>query len=179
MNCSFVCLSAHLKKTSFCASMAESDRSRSPVPGRNRAEPRAPVPPVRQELPFFPRWCGPMQTAVWHSQQMSRPQSRPQFRPQFNIQQSGAYLLNQSTGQTLCHPAGHMAQSTLPTSTSIVTSTYSGIFNSTSLDYSTLLTYHAVSTDSSCLTQHSIDPFVPTSSCRHSTYDITRRSYDI
>ena len=79
--------------------MADSDRSRSPVPGRNRAEPRVPVPPVRQELPFFPRWCGPMQTAVWHSQQMSRPQSRPQFRPQFNMQQSGAYLMNQSTSQ--------------------------------------------------------------------------------
>ena len=66
---------------------------------RNRAEPRAPVPLVRQELPFFPRWCGPMQTAVWHSQHMSRPQSRPQFRPQFNLQQSGAYLLNQSASQ--------------------------------------------------------------------------------
>jgi hypothetical protein len=65
------------KEDIVCASMAESDRSRSPVPGRNRAEPRAPVPPVRQELPFFPRWCGPMQTAVWHSQQMSRPQHRP------------------------------------------------------------------------------------------------------
>ena len=43
--------------------MAESDRSRSPVPGRNRAEPGNPRPPVRQELPFFPRWCGPMQSA--------------------------------------------------------------------------------------------------------------------
>ena len=97
-SCSFVFLQRS-KKTSFCAPMAESDRSRSPVPGRNRAEPRAPVPPVRHELPFFPRWCGPMQTAVWHSQQMSRPQSRPQFRPQFNLQQSGAHLLNQSTSQ--------------------------------------------------------------------------------
>ena len=76
--------------------MADSDRSRSPVPGRNRAEPRGPVQPVRQELPFFPRWCGPMQAAVWHSQQMSR----PQFRPQFNMQQSGAYFSNQSTSQT-------------------------------------------------------------------------------
>ena len=76
--------------------MADSDRSRSPVPGRNRAEPRGPVQPVRQELPFFPRWCGPMQAAVWHSQQMSW----PQFRPQFNMQQSGAYPSNQSMSQT-------------------------------------------------------------------------------
>ena len=76
-------------------SMADSDRSRSPVPGRNRSEPRGPVQPVRQELPFFPRWCGPMQAAVWHSQQMSR----PQFRPQFNMQQSGAYMPNRSMNQ--------------------------------------------------------------------------------
>ena len=75
--------------------MADSDRSRSPVPGRNRSEPRGPVQPVRQELPFFPRWCGPMQAAVWHSQQMSR----PQFRPQFTMQQSGAYMPNRSMNQ--------------------------------------------------------------------------------
>ena len=77
--------------------MAESDRSRSPVPGRNRAEPGNPRPPVRQELPFFPRWCGPMQSAIWHSQQMSRPQSRPQFQPQFNVRQPGPYMMSQST----------------------------------------------------------------------------------
>ena len=39
-----------------CALMAESDRSRSPVPGRNRADPGAAAQPVRQELPFFPRY---------------------------------------------------------------------------------------------------------------------------
>ena len=75
--------------------MADSDRLRSPIPGRNRAEPRAPDPPARPELPFFPRWCGPMQSAVWHSNHMSR----PQFRPQFNLQQSGAYFMNPSTNQ--------------------------------------------------------------------------------
>ena len=84
---------------SLFAPMADSDRSRSPIPGRNRAEPRVPDPPVRQELPFFPRWCGPMQAAVWHSTHMSRPQSRPQFRPQFNLQQSGAYPMSPSTCQ--------------------------------------------------------------------------------
>ena len=80
----------------FCATMAESDRSRSPVPGRNRADPGAPAQPVRQELPFFPRWCGPMQTAIWQSQRMSRPQSRPPFRPQFNMPQPGPYFGNPS-----------------------------------------------------------------------------------
>ena len=79
--------------------MAESDRSRSPVPCRNRAEPRVPEPAVRPELPFFPRWCGPMQAAVWHSTQMSRPQSRPQFRPQLNMFQLGPYAMNQSMSQ--------------------------------------------------------------------------------
>ena len=70
--------------------MADSDRSRSPVPGRNRSEPSGPA-----QLPFFPRWCGPMQAAVWHSEQMSR----PQFRPQFTTQQSGAYMPNRSMHQ--------------------------------------------------------------------------------
>ena len=76
--------------------MAESDRSRSPVPGRNRAEPGPQSSQVRQELPFFPRWCGPMQSAIWHSQQMSGPQSRPQFRLQFNVRQPGPYVVNHS-----------------------------------------------------------------------------------
>ena len=75
--------------------MADSDRSRSPMPGRNRSEPHGPAQPVRQELSFFPRWCGPMQAAVWHSQQMSR----PQFRRQFTMQQSGPYMPNRSTHQ--------------------------------------------------------------------------------
>ena len=70
--------------------MADSDRSGSPMPGRNRSEPRGPAQPVRQELPFFPRWCGPMQAAVLHSQQMSR----PQFRPQWAMNQSGPYMQN-------------------------------------------------------------------------------------
>ena len=55
-----------------------------------------------KELPFFPRWCGPMQTAIWHSQQMSR----PQFRPQFNLQQSGPYFLNQSISQNSATQSG-------------------------------------------------------------------------
>ena len=86
--------------------MAESDRSRSPVPGRNRADPGAPAQPVRQELPFFPRWCGPMQTAIWQSQRMSRPQSRPQFRPQFNMQQPGPYFGNPSMSQFSASQSG-------------------------------------------------------------------------
>ena len=75
--------------------MADSDRSRSPVPGCNRSEPPGPAQPMRQDLPFFPRWCGPMQAAVWHSQQMSR----PQFRPQLASNQSGPYMQNRSFHQ--------------------------------------------------------------------------------
>ena len=37
---------------------------------------------------------------------MSRPQSRPQFRPQFNLQQSGAYCLNQSISQNSATQSG-------------------------------------------------------------------------
>ena len=84
--------------------MAESDRSRSPAPGRNRAEPEPSRPPVRQDLPFFPRWCGPMQSAIWHSQQMLRPQSRPQFQPQFNIRQPGPYMMTTSTDPSASMP---------------------------------------------------------------------------
>ena len=41
--------------------MAESDRSRSPAPARNRGEQRGLDAGVRPELPFFPRWVTPMQ----------------------------------------------------------------------------------------------------------------------
>ena len=57
--------------------MAESDRSRSPVPLRNRLEPRGQVP--APALPFFPRWCGPMSASVRHFQNMPRPQQRPNW----------------------------------------------------------------------------------------------------
>ena len=86
--------------------MAESDRSRSPVPSRNRVEPRGQEQGVRPGLPFFPRWVAPMQAAVWHSTQMSRPQSRPQFSPQFNVFQSGPYMMNQAMGSRPNHPQG-------------------------------------------------------------------------
>ena len=33
-------------------------------PGRNRAEPRVQAQSVRPDLPFLPRWCGPMQAAI-------------------------------------------------------------------------------------------------------------------
>ena len=78
--------------------MAESDRSRSPVPARNRGEQRGQEQGVRPELPFFPRWVTPMQAAVWHSTQMSRPQSRPQFSPQFTGVRPGPYMMNQAMG---------------------------------------------------------------------------------
>ena len=86
--------------------MAESDRSRSPVPGRSRADPGAAAQQVRQELPFFPRWCGPMQSAIWQSQRMPRPQFRPQYRPQFNMPQSGPYVGNPSMSQSPTSQSG-------------------------------------------------------------------------
>ena len=75
----------------------------------------------------------------------------------------------------LSHSIGHLATSTVSIGTSIVTSTHLGISIST---HSTVLTYLALSTYSSCLTQHSIDPFVPTSSSWYSIHELTRRSYN-
>ena len=69
--------------------MAESDRSRSPAPSRNRLEPRGQAPPLPPELPFFPRWCGPMNASVRHFQNMSRPQNRPTWP----MNQSGPYMM--------------------------------------------------------------------------------------
>ena len=67
--------------------MADSDRSRSPVPMRNRLDPRGQAPP--QPPPFFPRWCGPMSAAVRHLQNMPRPQNRPSW----STTQSGPYMM--------------------------------------------------------------------------------------
>ena len=79
--------------------MAESDRSRSPVPSRNRLEPRVQVPPLPPELPFFPRWCGPMNASVRHFQNMSRPQNRPNWP----MNQSGPYMME----RMWCHRSTH------------------------------------------------------------------------
>ena len=68
----------------------------------------------------------------------------------------------------LSYAVGHMAQSTISTGTSIVSSTHSGISISNSSINSTLLTYIAMSTHSSGITQHSIHSFVPTSSSWYS-----------
>ena len=65
--------------------MAESDRSRSPVPARNRSDPRG----QPQPLPLFPRWCGPMSSAVRHLQNMPRPQNRPSWA----ATHSGPYMM--------------------------------------------------------------------------------------
>ena len=55
--------------------MADSDRSRSPLPSRNRQE----QPGQRPALPCFPRWCGPMGSAVRSLSTMPRPQNAPKW----------------------------------------------------------------------------------------------------
>ena len=69
--------------------MADSDRNRSPAPVRNRTEPRGQVHAPRPELPFFPRWRGPMNSSTLHFQNMPRPQSRPQRA----MSQPGPYMM--------------------------------------------------------------------------------------
>ena len=65
--------------------MAASDRSRSPVPARNRLEPHGQRPP----MPFFPCWCGPMGAAVRDLQHMPRPQNQPKW----SLPSSGRYMM--------------------------------------------------------------------------------------
>ena len=78
--------------------MAESDRSRSPMPLRNRLEPRGQVP--APALPFFPRWCGPMSASVRHFQNMSRPQQRPNW----SGNSSGPYMTGRMWSQPPPNP---------------------------------------------------------------------------
>ena len=68
-----------------------------------------------------------------------------------------------------------MAQSTVPTDTSAITSTNSSISSSSSPSHSTLLTHTTLSTNTTSITKHSIRPIISTSSIRHSTNDLTRR----
>ena len=78
----------------------------------------------------------------------------------------------------LRYAVGHMAQSTISTGTSIISSTHSGISISKSSINSTLFTYSAMSTHSSGIAQHSIHSFVPTLSSWYSIYELTRRSHN-
>ena len=77
----------------------------------------------------------------------------------------------------LRYAVGHMAQSTISTGTSIISSTHFGISISKSSINSTLFTYIAMSTHSSGITQHSIHPFVPTASSWYSIHALTRSSH--
>ena len=78
--------------------MAESDRSRSPMPLRNRLEPRGQVP--APALPFFPRWCGPMSASVRHFQNMPRTQQRPNW----SGNSSGPYMTGRMWSQPPPNP---------------------------------------------------------------------------
>ena len=89
------CLGTIINSVDLC-NMADSDRSRSPAPARNRGEQRGLDAGVRPGLPFFPRWVTPMQATVWPSTQMSRPQYRPRFSPQITGFRPGPYMMNQS-----------------------------------------------------------------------------------
>jgi len=57
--------------------MADSDCSRSPSPPCNRQE----QPGQRQAIPCFPRWCGPMGSAVRSLSTMPRLQNVPKWPP--------------------------------------------------------------------------------------------------
>ena len=73
----------------------------------------------------------------------------------------------------LCLPIGHMAQSTISTGTSFISSANLGISISKSPINSTLLTHNALSTHSSGIAQHSIHSIIPASSSWHSLCKLT------
>ena len=147
--------------------MAESDRSRSPVPGRNRADPGAAAQQVRQELPFF-------SAMVWaHAISDLAVTTYATTSVSTSVSSSVQY----ATVGTLCRksihesmlsfPVGHMAQSTISTCTSFISSANLGISISKSSINSTLLTHNAMSTHSSGIAKHSIYSIIPTSSRWH------------
>ena len=55
--------------------VADFDRSRSPLPPRNRQE----QPGQQQAFPCFPRWCGPMGSTVRSLSTMPQPQKAPKW----------------------------------------------------------------------------------------------------
>ena len=73
----------------------------------------------------------------------------------------------------LCLAVGHMAQSTVSTGTSFISSTHLGISISRSPINSTMLTHIALSTYSSGIAQHSIHSIIPAPSSWHSICELT------
>ena len=147
--------------------MAESDRSRSPVPSRNRLEPRVQVPPLPPELPFFPRWCGPMNASVRHFQNMSRPQNRPNWP----MNQSGPYIWNEC-GVTAQHTT-ELAISAISTVSTQFHATYTSISPTVTSNHSHLPSYDAMLTNTTVLSRHTFHLSISTSIQRHSSFKPT------
>ena len=148
--------------------MAESDRSRSPLPSRNRLEPRGQAPPLPSELPFFPRWCGPMNASVRHFQNMSRPQNRPNWP----MNPSGPYMMGQMrTPSPLNTPQNWQSQQfpRSPPSSMPPTLPYPTITS----NHSHLPTYDAMPTNTTVLSRHTFHLSIPASVQRHSSFKPT------
>ena len=153
--------------------MAESDRSRSPVPGRNRADPGAAAQQVRQELPFFPRWCGPHAISDLAIATDATASVSTSVSSSVQHATAGTLCWKSIHESDLCLAVGHMAQSTVSTGTSFISSTHLGISISRSPINSTLLTHIALSTHSSGIAQHSIHSIIPAPSSWHSLCELT------
>ena len=160
--------------------MAESDRSRSPAPGRNRAEPEPSQHPVRQALPFFPRWCGSyaisdlaLSTDAASSVQTSVPTSA-QYAPVGTVyddstNKSISFIADMDKSTTSNHP------SKISTCTSFVPTTNTCISTSIKLSHSAMFTYDSMCPNSAGFAQYSIHPVVTTSSFWHSILQVPRR----
>ena len=119
--------------------MASSDRSRSPAPERTRPLPQGQVP----TMPFFPRWCGPMGTAVRTLHSMPRPQDSalPQDGGQrVGTLRNGLYLDHVTTGSSTeleCLP------SFSTNSTKCASTTYSSLSRVIALSSNSALLTHS------------------------------------
>ena len=65
-------------------------------------------------------------------------------------------------------------QSKISTCTSFITTTHTGLSTSIQISHSTMFTYDSMCSNSTGFAQHSIDPVVTTSPCRHSFLQVTR-----
>ena len=148
--------------------MAESDRSRSPLPSRNRLEPRGQAPPLPSELPFFPRWCGPMNASVRHFQNMSRPQNRPNWP----MNPSGPYMMRQMrTPSPLNTPQNWQSQQFPPSPPSSMPPTLP--YPTITSNHSHLPTYDAMPTNTTLLSRHTFHLSISASVQRHSSFKPT------
>ena len=142
------CFRHHIDRVCNHDVMADSDRSRSHVPARDRPQP----------LPFFPRWCGPMSAVARHLHNTPRHQNRPSWP----ATQSGPYMM----GRMWTPPV----QLGIITTFSTNSTQYSSSSHSAISTTSPVSTDATMSTDPTLLTHDTVDLSVATTLDQHFTF---------